>query len=121
MEDYSSKIYQILEKSCDSSKSQLIALSGGLDSSILANFIKKRKTYGIAIISKDFVSTDLTYCQIISKETNIPLTIYNATTSEILDAVESIIGKNILVCSTTLFIKNPKQEGFVSYHQDAKY
>ncbi len=41
--------------------------------------------------------------------------------SKILDAVESIIGKNILVCSSTLFIKNPKQEGFVSYHQDAKY
>ena len=41
--------------------------------------------------------------------------------SKILDAVENIIGKNILVCSTTLFIKNPKQEGFVSYHQDAKY
>ena len=91
MEDYSSKIYQILEKSCDSSKSQLIALSGGLDSSILANFIKNRNTHGIAIISKDFVSTDLTYCQIISKETNIPLTIYNATTSEILDAVEKTI------------------------------
>ena len=41
--------------------------------------------------------------------------------SKILDAVENIIGKNILVCSTTLFIKNPKQKGFVSYHQDAKY
>jgi ectoine hydroxylase-related dioxygenase (phytanoyl-CoA dioxygenase family) len=41
--------------------------------------------------------------------------------SKILDVVESIIGKNILFCSTTLFIKNPKQEGFVSYHQDAKY
>ena len=41
--------------------------------------------------------------------------------SKILDAVESIIGKNILVCSTTLFIKNPNKKGFVSYHQDAKY
>ena len=41
--------------------------------------------------------------------------------SKILDAVESIIGKNILVCSTTLFIKNPNEGGFVSYHQDAKY
>ena len=41
--------------------------------------------------------------------------------SKILDAVESIIGKNILVCSTTLFIKNPYEQGFVSYHQDAKY
>ncbi len=41
--------------------------------------------------------------------------------SKILDVVESIIGKNILVCSSTLFIKNPNEEGFVSYHQDAKY
>ena len=40
---------------------------------------------------------------------------------KILDAVESIIGKNILVCGTTLFIKNPFEKGFVSYHQDAKY
>ena len=41
--------------------------------------------------------------------------------SKILDAVESIIGKDILVCGTTLFIKNPDQKGFVSFHQDAKY
>ena len=41
--------------------------------------------------------------------------------SKILDAVESIIGKNILVCGTTLFIKNSNEKGFVSYHQDAKY
>tara|TARA_Y100001935_G_C17197402_1_gene453237 strand:- start:57 stop:884 length:828 start_codon:yes stop_codon:yes gene_type:complete len=40
---------------------------------------------------------------------------------KILDAVESLIGKNILVCSSTLFIKNPNEKGFVSYHQDAKY
>ena len=39
----------------------------------------------------------------------------------ILDAVESIIGKNILICGTTLFIKNPYEKGFVSFHQDAKY
>ena len=41
--------------------------------------------------------------------------------SKILDAVESLIGENILVCGTTLFIKNPHEKGFVSYHQDAKY
>ena len=40
---------------------------------------------------------------------------------KILNAVESIIGKNILVCGTTLFIKNPSEKGFVSFHQDAKY
>ena len=41
--------------------------------------------------------------------------------SKILDAVESIIGKNILACGTTLFIKDPDEKGFVSFHQDAKY
>ncbi len=41
--------------------------------------------------------------------------------SKILDAVQSLIGENILVCGTTLFIKNPYEQGFVSYHQDAKY
>ena len=40
---------------------------------------------------------------------------------KILDAVQGLIGKNILVCGTTLFIKNPNEKGFVSYHQDAKY
>ena len=41
--------------------------------------------------------------------------------SNILDAVESLIGKNILACGTTLFIKEPDEKGFVSFHQDAKY
>tara|TARA_B100000029_G_scaffold422947_1_gene429917 strand:- start:328 stop:1155 length:828 start_codon:yes stop_codon:yes gene_type:complete len=40
---------------------------------------------------------------------------------KILNAVESIIGQNILICGSTLFIKNPNEKGFVSFHQDAKY
>jgi len=40
---------------------------------------------------------------------------------KILNAVESIIGKDILVGGTTLFIKDPDKKGFVSWHQDAKY
>ena len=40
---------------------------------------------------------------------------------KILDAVESIIGKDILVGGTTLFIKEPDNKGVVSWHQDAKY
>ena len=41
--------------------------------------------------------------------------------SKILDSVEDIIGTNILVGGTTLFIKDPDKKGFVSFHQDAKY
>ena len=39
----------------------------------------------------------------------------------ILDAVETLIGEDILVCGTTLFIKEPETEGFISWHQDARY
>jgi len=91
LEDISKKLYQILEESCNSCESKLIALSGGVDSSILAHFFKKRKPESVAVISEDFISTDLTYCQTISKETEIPLTIYNVKTSTILEAIESTI------------------------------
>jgi len=91
LEEITKKLYQILEESCNLCESELIALSGGLDSSIISHFLRGKKVEGIAIISEDFVSTDLTYCQRISKETGIPLTIYNATTSEILEAVENTI------------------------------
>ena len=91
LEDISKNIYQILEESCNSCQSNLISLSGGLDSSIIAYFLKKRDPKGVAIISEDFVSTDLTYCQMISKEMKIPLSIYNVSTSTILEAIENTI------------------------------
>ena len=40
---------------------------------------------------------------------------------DILDAVETLIGKDFLVGGTTLFIKEPEQRGFISWHQDARY
>ena len=39
----------------------------------------------------------------------------------ILDAVEQLIGHDILITSTTLFIKDPYTKGYVSWHQDMKY
>ena len=91
LEDISKNIYQILEESCNSCQSDLISLSGGLDSSIIAHFLKERDPNSVAIISEDFVSTDLTYCQMISKEMKIPLSIYNVSTSTILEAIENTI------------------------------
>ena len=44
-----------------------------------------------------------------------------AHNSKILDAVEDIIGQNILVAGTVLFIKEPDKKAFVSWHQDATY
>ena len=39
----------------------------------------------------------------------------------ILDAVGDIIGPDIMVYSTSFFIKEPHDPGFVSWHQDATY
>ena len=84
-------MYNVLEESCNECKSNLISLSGGLDSSIIAHFLKPRKPNTVSIIAEDFVSTDLTYCQMISKEMELPLTIYNVRTEEILEAIEGTI------------------------------
>jgi len=39
----------------------------------------------------------------------------------ILDCVEDIIGPDIMIWGTVLFIKEPHDPGFVSWHQDARY
>ncbi len=84
-------LFKVLEESCNSCKSNLISLSGGLDSSIIAYFLKQRKPKAVAVIAEDFVSTDLTYCQMISKEMQLPLSIYNVKTAVILEAIKETI------------------------------
>ena len=91
MDGISKELYEALKGSCDSCKSNLISLSGGLDSTIISYFLKERKPNTLAIITEDFVSTDLTYCQLVSKEMGLPLTIHNVKTAEILEAVEQTI------------------------------
>ncbi|MFO1079628.1 MAG: phytanoyl-CoA dioxygenase family protein [Reyranellaceae bacterium] len=39
----------------------------------------------------------------------------------ILDAVEDVLGPNLFCWSTSFFIKEPSDPGFVSWHQDATY
>ncbi len=89
--EISGRLYRALEESCTSCESSLIALSGGLDSTIIAYLSRKRKPRGVAIIAEDFVSTDLTYCQMAAGSIGIPLSIYTADTAEILEAAEETI------------------------------
>ncbi len=42
-------------------------------------------------------------------------------TPTILDAVEDVLGPNLLCWSTSFFITEPSDPGFVSWHQDATY
>ena len=40
---------------------------------------------------------------------------------QILDAVEQVLGRNLLLWSASFFIKSPKTNSFVSWHQDSTY
>ncbi|WP_420392914.1 phytanoyl-CoA dioxygenase family protein [Acuticoccus sp.] len=44
-----------------------------------------------------------------------------ARRTEILDAVEQLIGPDILLWGSSFFIKEPRSAAFVSWHQDATY
>ena len=89
--EISKELYDELEKSCFACTSNIISFSGGLDSTIISYFLKERKPTGVAIIAQDFISTDLTYCQMVSKQFNMPLVIHNVNTADILEAIEETI------------------------------
>ena len=81
----------ILQKACEKCESDWIALSGGLDSSIIANLMKKEKTHAITIITKDFVGTDLTYAQIMAKYVEIPLSLMHIDLEGVLEAINETV------------------------------
>jgi len=58
-----------------------------------------------------------------SRKAHLLLTWFDALVrdSDVLDAVEAIIGEDILCWGTSLFIKEPGDGNFVSWHQDITY
>jgi asparagine synthase (glutamine-hydrolysing) len=91
LDSISEKLFGKLKNACDKCSSDTISLSGGLDSTILAYYLQKQKPKAISIIAKDFEANDLVYCQMASQEFDLPLTIYNVETEQILEAVEETI------------------------------
>jgi asparagine synthase (glutamine-hydrolysing) len=83
--------YQIIEKAVLGSNVDCLSLSGGLDSTILAYFLKDRKINTISIIAKDFLANDLTYCQLAANRFNLPLNIRFCETDEIYSGIEETI------------------------------
>ena len=91
MESVKDQCRRVLQNSIAECESNWIALSGGLDSSILANLIKNQKPQAITIITKDFLGTDLTYSQIIAKHTGISLSLIHVEMNEVLDSINETI------------------------------
>ncbi len=90
LKDTYKRLYELTAKACEQCKSDAIALSGGLDSTILTHFLTD-KVRGVTIIASDFVATDLTYCQLVSKKFGISLSINHTSTEKILDALQETI------------------------------
>ncbi len=91
LNDISEKLFEKLRNACDKCTANTISLSGGLDSTILAYYLQKRKPKAVSIITKDFEANDLVYCQMASQEFDLPLTIFNVETEQILEAIEGTI------------------------------
>ncbi len=91
MEDISKNLFNELKDVCSSCIADSISLSGGLDSTILAYFLKEKKPKAVTIIADDFLSTDLTFSQLASKEFGLSLVINKVNTSEILESIKATI------------------------------
>jgi asparagine synthase (glutamine-hydrolysing) len=83
--------YQIIEKAALACNADCISLSGGLDSTILAYFLKDKKINAVTIITKEFLANDLTYCQLVANKFEIPLNIKFCETDEIYSGIEETI------------------------------
>ena len=91
MQEIISKINLLISQATLNYKPDSIALSGGLDSSILASCIKDKKVKAFALIAKDFSSTDLVYAQLVAQSNDLNLDIISATVEELLFAAEQTI------------------------------
>ena len=91
MENDTDQCIATLQNAVSECKSEWIALSGGLDSSILAHLRKDQKPQAITIITKDFLGTDLTFAQIIAKHTGLMLSLMQVTMEEVLDSINETI------------------------------
>lgn len=86
-----SRIRTILQDAICDCTSQHLALSGGLDSTILAYLLKEKKPKCLAIISQDHTANDLTYCQLAAQHFDLELAIKMFDISQIIDGVEQTI------------------------------
>ena len=96
-----------------------IALSGGLDSTILAFCTQKKGIQSFSIAAKIFPSSDLLYAQLAAKTNDLKLTVFQIDIDELLSAIDETIKilqvfnpieirNNVVVY---LAIKNAKNHG----------
>ena len=91
LQEICSNLHKLLSTAVSDCKSESIALSGGLDSSILAFCLNNKKINAFTTIAKDFVSTDLVYSQLVAKQIGLPLEVQTASIEQLLSAIDKTI------------------------------
>lgn len=91
LQEICSNLHELLSAAVSDCKSESIALSGGLDSSILAFCLNDKKINAFTTIAKDFVSTDLVYSQLVAKQIGLPLEVQTASIEQLLSAIDKTI------------------------------
>ena len=91
MEKSIKNIRTLLEEITLQCDANWIALSGGLDSSILGWIKKDQDLNAITIITKDFIGSDLSYSQIMGKHIDIPLELKYVNIDEMLNAIKETV------------------------------
>ena len=91
LQEICSNLHKLLITAVSDCRSESIALSGGLDSSILAFCLNDKKINAFTTIAKDFFSTDLVYSQLVAKKIGLPLEVQTASIEQLLSAVDKTI------------------------------
>ena len=97
-------LYDALQKACSEARIEGVALSGGLDSTIISHMLRDRRLPAIAVISRDFMATDLTYCQAAAAAAGMRLRVAMPNTAELLEGVSETV--RILGCFGESTIRN---------------
>lgn len=91
MQEFVKEIKSLISQAVANSDYDCIALSGGLDNSILASCMTDKKITAFALVAKDFASKDLMYAQLVAKQNRLNLQVISANVEEMLSAAEETI------------------------------
>lgn len=91
MQEILLKTKALISQSVRDHKPDSIALSGGLDSSILASCVVDKKMTAFVLVAKDFPSTDLVHAQLVAKLNTLKLDVITANVDDLLSAAEQTI------------------------------
>lgn len=121
LHEVSVQIRSALSEAATRCSTETLALSGGLDSSILASLISN-ETVAYGMVANEFASTDLVNAQLVATAFGLRLKILSVPISNLLDAVEKTIVilrvfnpieiRNNIVAY--LAMKQAKEDGFRS-------